>query len=73
MNGYFYELRSITRHHQALQEQKTTITNQLEANSHCANPNKMIERSLNKILSSLNKQLEIIDNAIEEHIDQNEE
>lgn len=73
MDGYFYELRSITRHHQALQEQKTTVTNQLEANAHGAHPNKMIERSLNKILSSLNKQLEITKKAIEDLIEQNEE
>lgn len=73
MSGYFYKLRSITRHHQALQEQKTTLINQLEANKYCAHPNKMIERSFNKILSSINKQLEITQKAIEDLIEQNEE
>ena len=73
MSGYFYKLRSITRHHQALQEQKTTLINQLEANKYCAHPNKMIERSFNKILLSINKQIEITTKAVEDLIEENED
>lgn len=73
MDGYFYELRSLTRHHQALQEQVTVVKNQMEASNCSAYENKVIARSHKKILHQLETQLLVITQAISEHIAANEE
>lgn len=70
---YYYSLRTLTRQHQNLQEQRTVLTNQLHAFENVMFRNKMIEKQLKKMIKVIDEQLEEIDNAIKAHIDSNQE
>ncbi|MGE5107957.1 MAG: IS110 family transposase [Sphingobacteriales bacterium] len=68
MDDFFYTLRSLTRHHESLQSVKTNLNNQLHADSAGMYANKQIEKQLKKLIATINKQLEVMEKAIEEHI-----
>jgi transposase len=69
---YYYELRQLTRHHQNLQESKTSIANQLHALQHSAYASKEVTRQLNKTITLFEKQIEQIKLAIIKHIGSDE-
>jgi len=68
MNGYFYELRALTRLYQTLQENLTSTSNQLEAAGLSMYPSKQIIQSLKKLETETEKQMLIIKEAIEKHL-----
>lgn len=72
LDGYYYELRSITRHYQSVQETITAVSNQQEAILHGMYQNKKVIKSLEKIKVTLIKELENIRVAISKHISSNE-
>lgn len=72
MEDFFYELRSLTRQHQSLQELKTSVGNQLHAQEHSASISKVVVKQLKQLISNINKQLEAIEFAIRAHIKTNE-
>ena len=73
MDGYYYELRSLTRHYQMIQETITAMNNRLEANYHGMQTIKQVTKSSEKIKRDLTKELAIIKTAIEHHIQSNNE
>lgn len=68
MNGYFYELRALTRLYQTLQESLTSTRNQLEAAELGMYPSKQIIQSLTKLKRETEKQIILIKEAIETHL-----
>lgn len=73
LGQFFYELRSITRHGQALKESKTVFVNQLEAVTHCMYPCKETVKSLKKMIKMVEEQLEANEIAMIRQIDSNVE
>lgn len=73
MNGYFYELRAMTRLYQVLQENLTATCNQLEAAELGMYPIKEVIQSLKKLEKETEKQLAVIRQAIDRHIAGNAE
>lgn len=69
---YYYELRQLTRHHQSLQESKTSITNQRHALQHSAYASKEVTKQLNKTIAVFEKQIEQTKRAIANHISSDE-
>lgn len=67
-----YELRSLTRQNEDLQNQRTTILNRLEANQHSGYPNKLIEKQLKKLLLFIEKQVNEVNDYIVKSINQDE-
>ncbi|SFT56262.1 Transposase [Algoriphagus locisalis] len=61
---FFYELRSLTRHHQSLQEQKTVVKNQLHALKSGMYSSKAVEKQLESMIKLIDKQLEQLEIAI---------
>ncbi len=59
------DLRSLTRHKDKLESQKTTSFNRLHAQQYCAQPNKFVISQLNKQIKMLNKQIQMTEGAIE--------
>jgi transposase len=70
---FYYQLRSLTRHYQVLQEQKTVFSNQLHALEQGMYQNKTVIKHVNQLLTLLDKQIERISEAIEEQISTDEE
>ncbi len=68
MNEFFYTLRSLTRHHESLQNLKTNINNQLHADNAGMYANKTVGKQLNKLIETIDKQIDDIEKSIEEHI-----
>lgn len=68
MDDYFYTLRSLTRHHESLQELKTSLSNQLHANGAGIYANKQVGKQLEKLTGAVNKQIEAMEQSIREHI-----
>jgi transposase len=62
MGEFFYKLRSLTRHHQCLQEMRTSLTNQAAAAALCMYENEAVIRSLQKMIQVVEQQIQ--DNAI---------
>src|SRR5690606_30657839 len=58
LDDFFYSLRSLTRHHQSLQELKTNIKNQLHADMHSIYSSKAVIKQLKKLTTTLDKQIE---------------
>jgi transposase len=52
-----YQLRSLTRLQESLQEQKTVLTNQLEAFSHQMYPSKQAAESVRQLVKAIDKEL----------------
>ncbi len=71
LGEYFYLLRSFTRQHQNLQEQKSSLKNQIHALEKCMYQNKSIIKQLQKIIDLINKQIKEIEKMIEKHINSN--
>lgn len=71
MSQFFYELRSITRHHQALKETKTIFNNQLEAVSYSMYPCKETIKSLKKMILMVQTQIGTNEKAMESHLNSN--
>lgn len=70
---FFYELRSLTRHHQSLQEQKTVSRNQLHAIKNGMYSSKSVEKQLESMIKLIDKQLEQLEITIKNHLQSEEE
>ena len=70
---FFYTLRSLTRHHQSLQEHKTKLNNQLHADMYSIYSDKRVIKQLKKLIDTIDKQLEEIVKAIDTHITSNQQ
>jgi len=70
---YFYELRQYTRQYQSIQEQKTSIKNQLHSLEKGMYNNKTITKHLKDIIKLFDKQLIELDKKIQSHINSNSE
>jgi len=68
LSKFYYQLRQLTRHHQNLQESKTSLANQHHALQHSAYVTKEVTRQLRKTITLFEKQIEQIKIAIVEHI-----
>jgi transposase len=68
MDGFFYTLRAMTRHHQSLQELKTNINNQLHADEHSIYGTKAVMKQLKKLLTTIENQLKENDQNIHDHL-----
>lgn len=73
MGEYFYCLRAMTRQQQSLQEFKTQLNNQLHACEHGMYQSTLIISQLKTSLQHLDQQIIAVENAIEEHIKQDNE
>jgi transposase len=71
MGQFFYELRSITRHNQALKESKTSFNNQLEAVNHSMYPCKETIKSLKKMIKMVEDHILVNEKAMKNHINSN--
>jgi len=70
---FFYELRSLTRQYQNLQEQKTVFKNQLHAIENSMYISKTIVNQLNKAIILFEKQAKDLALIIERHLKSNED
>jgi len=68
MGSFFYELRSLTRLYQTMQQNITASRNQLEAAELAMYPSKVIIKSLKKLIEQSEKHLLEIRAAIKSHI-----
>lgn len=73
MKEYFYQLRSLTRQQQSLQELKTNITNQLHADENGMFQNELVIVQLNKLAYTIDNQIDNIEKSIKEHINSDQE
>lgn len=73
LGKYFYELRQYTRQYQNIQEQRTSIKNQLHSLEKAMYNNKIITKQLKNIIKLFDKQLIELDNKIQYHINSNPE
>jgi transposase len=73
MNEFFYTLRAMTRHHQSLQEIKTSINNQLHADEHSIYSSKAVIKQLKKLIITIEKQIAETDQGIHDHLYNNDE
>ncbi len=73
MDDFFYTLRSLTRHHQSLQELKTNVTNQLHADEHSIYSNKMVMKQLKKLINTIEKEIRDMEDAISKQLYSNPE
>jgi len=73
MGEFFYQLRQLTRHHEQLQESKTVFVSQLHALKHGAFEVKEVVRQQKKMIALIEKQIQETFNAIQKHINNNEE
>src|SRR5690606_37720628 len=65
---YYYQLRAMTRQHQCLQEHKTSINNQLHAETHGMYQNKQVIKQHKQLIALIDKQLAELAIAIGQHI-----
>jgi transposase len=72
MDEYYYQLRSLTRHYESLQNLKTNLKNQLHADNAGIYSNKEVSKQLNKLIDTISKQIEAMEQSIEEHITSDE-
>jgi transposase len=70
---FYYQLRSLTRQHQSLQELKTNVNNQLHANEKGMYLNKLVIRQLKLLIKTIDKQLQDLETAIVAHLAKDEE
>jgi transposase len=68
MDEFFFTLRAMTRHHQTLQELRTSINNQIHADEHSIYSIKSITKQNKKLKAAIEKQLEEIEQAIHDHL-----
>jgi transposase len=70
---YFYQLRSLTRQHQSLQELKTNVNNQLHADQHGMYQNEAVIRQLTILIKTIGTQIEEMEKAIVAHLNKDAE
>jgi len=70
---YFYQLRSLTRQHQSLQELKTNVGNQLHADEHGMYQNQEVISQLKLLIKTLEGQIEEMEKAIAAHLNKDAE
>lgn len=63
-----YELRSLTRHHESLQESKTRFMNQVHAIKHSHYQGDTILKNLEALIALINKQLKELEKSIEDKV-----
>ena len=68
INEFYYSLRLLTREIENLQGQKTVVINQMHALQYAMHQNKVVNKTLRNRLRLIEKQLEDLDKAIQEHI-----
>jgi len=68
-----YELRSLTRQNEKLQEERTVILNRIESQTFCQRPNNLIMRQLKSMLKLIEKQIVQIKLEIEKCICEDED
>lgn len=68
MGKFYYELRSMTRHQESLQNSKTALKNQLHALSHGVYQQKDVVKQIKKQISLVEKHIEEIKQKIIKHI-----
>jgi transposase len=66
---YYYQLRALTRQHQALQEHKTAISNQRHAEEYGMYQNKQVIRQLTQLIKLIDKQIAELAIAIKSHLE----
>ena len=72
LDEFFYTLRTLTRHHQSLQELKTNVNNQLHADQHSIYSSKTVIKQLKKLIKGLDKQLDEVEQEIHKHLYSND-
>ncbi len=70
---YFYQLRSLTRQHQSLQELKTNVNNQLHADQHGMYQNELVTSQLMLLIKTINSQIADMEAAIATHLNKDNE
>src|SRR5215212_3547959 len=70
---YFYQLRSLTRQHQSLQELKANVNNQLHADEHGMYQNEVVISQLMVLIKTINGQIEEMEKAIVAHLNKDAE
>ncbi len=70
---YFYQLRSLTRQHQSLQELKTNVNNQLHADQHGMYQNEVVISQLMVLIKTINAQIEEMEKVIVAHLNKDAE
>lgn len=73
ISKYYHGLRELTRHHESLQKQKTSVNNQLHAISHSAYDSKEVSKQLRSTRALLDKQLVQTVHLIKECVNSNAE
>lgn len=68
INSFYYELRSLTRYHQSLQEMQTSLRNQLHAEQSGMHTSKQVVRQLKAGIKLFAGQLEELEKSVEEKI-----
>ena len=70
---YFYQLRSLTRQHQSLQELKTNVNNQLHADLNGMYQNQTVISQLRVLIKTINGQIKDMEAAIAAHLGKDKE
>lgn len=73
MDDFYYTLRSLTRHHESLQNLKTNISNQLHADNAGIYANEQVAAQLTKLMLTIDEQLHEIEGSIKDHVAANEQ
>lgn len=68
VNSFYYELRSLTRYHQSLQEMQTSLRNQLHAEQAGMHTSKQVVKQLKAGIQLFEGQLQELEKAVEEKI-----
>jgi len=68
MDDFFYNLRALTRHHQSLQEIRTSIGNQLHADEHSIYSNKKVMKQLKKLIATIENEITETEQEISEQL-----
>ena len=70
---YFYQLRSLTRQHQSLQELRTNVNNQLHADENGMYQNQIVINQLTVLIKTINDQIRDMEAAIVAHLNKDSE
>lgn len=73
MNSFYYELRSLTRHYQSVQEMETVLRNQLHAEQAGMFTSKAVVQQIKAGLKLFGSQADLLKEAIEEKINSDAE
>jgi transposase len=68
LGEYFYQLRTLTRYHQSLQESKTALCNQLHADEKGMYINEQVITMLKSHITMIKEQLKEVEKTIKKHI-----